>query len=292
MRLRPGSFLLVSRVFVLCHFCLFTTLSCFYLSADSKVSLGTKSEENEGDQTNSLELSSDEDETALENGQSISFSEESFSECSVGDHDAFDEEHYEGKSGDDIDLKNDEFCGSIEDSSFDEQEEEDGSRIASESDVDSHSQALDNLDEDEQSEKSDSEHKELSDASTCQEASQNLACRPADSAIPGRRPAGPARAAQFQGGRNSNRGSNFPPRGSVSLQRSGRPEADDGSLYVSNWGYRSNLIDQNGNFQRATTDLKNYIASYKSKYIYYFDLVNGRYPQVWLIPISPYCLLI
>lgn len=269
-------------------------MSCFHLSADSKVSLGAKTEENEGDQTNSLELSSDEeDETALEKGKSISFSEESSSdEFSVGCHDAFDEEHYEEKNGDDINLKNDEFCGSIvdeqfpeefddaEESSFDEQEEEDGSRIASESDDDSHSQALDNLDEDEQSEKSDPEHKELSGSSTDQEARQNIACRPADSAFPGRRTAGPARTAQFQGGRNSNRGSNFPPRSSASLQRSGRPEADDGSLYVSNWGYRSNLIDQNGNFQRATTDLKNYIASYKSKYIYYFDLVNGRYPQV------------
>lgn len=61
-------------------------------------------------------------------------------------------------------------------------------------------------------------------------------------------------------------------------QRAG--EAEDGSsLFISNWGFRSNLIDQNGNFQRATTDLKNYIVSYKSKYLYFFDLVNGRYPQ-------------
>ena len=55
---------------------------------------------------------------------------------------------------------------------------------------------------------------------------------------------------------------------------------DDGSVaYVSNWGYRSNLIDQNGRFQRATTNLKNYITYYKAKYCFYFDLVNGRYPQ-------------
>lgn len=55
---------------------------------------------------------------------------------------------------------------------------------------------------------------------------------------------------------------------------------EEGSnMFLSNWGHRSNLFDQNGNIQRATSDLKNYIAYYKAKYYYYFDLVNMRYPQ-------------
>lgn len=54
---------------------------------------------------------------------------------------------------------------------------------------------------------------------------------------------------------------------------------DSSNLFMSNWGHRSNLFDQNGNIQRATTELKNYIAFYKAKYYYYFDLVNMRYPQ-------------
>lgn len=79
--------------------------------------------------------------------------------------------------------------------------------------------------------------------------------------------------------RNSRPFALVPRRGGMT-PKNPRGEAEDGSsLFISNWGFRSNLIDQNGNFQRATTDLKNYIVSYKSKYLFFFDLVNGRYPQ-------------
>lgn len=98
----------------------------------------------------------------------------------------------------------------------------------------------------------------------------------------GRRPpAGPRgdRVSMPNERRNSRPFALVPRRGGMA-PKTPRGEAEDGSsLFISNWGFRSNLVDQNGNFQRATTDLKNYIVSYKSKYLYFFDLVNGRYPQ-------------
>lgn len=79
--------------------------------------------------------------------------------------------------------------------------------------------------------------------------------------------------------RNSRPFALVPRRGGMTPKNPRGEAEDSSSLFISNWGFRSNLIDQNGNFQRATTDLKNYIVSYKSKYLYFFDLVNGRYPQ-------------
>ncbi|KAJ6225875.1 hypothetical protein RDWZM_004420 [Blomia tropicalis] len=85
------------------------------------------------------------------------------------------------------------------------------------------------------------------------------------------------------GNGNSNRkiGNHYrrPNNGNQTNRNDPKRQSGQWSTFVCNWGHRSNLIDQNGNFQRATTDLKNYIAYYKAKYYFYFDLVNGRYPQ-------------
>lgn len=116
---------------------------------------------------------------------------------------------------------------------------------------------------------------------TLKDPKQSVGRRPFVPSLRGRRggPIGPRFNSSFLPARNNR---NQEVRRNVPFQRFNKFEnkSDDGSVgFVSNWGYRSNLIDQDGNFQRATTDLKNYIAFYKAKYNYFFDLVNGRYPQ-------------
>ncbi|OTF70630.1 hypothetical protein BLA29_005494 [Euroglyphus maynei] len=49
--------------------------------------------------------------------------------------------------------------------------------------------------------------------------------------------------------------------------------------YLNVWGHRTNIVDMNGRIQRVIPELNNYLAVYKARYLYYFDLVNGKYPQ-------------
>ncbi|KPM02195.1 hypothetical protein QR98_0006030 [Sarcoptes scabiei] len=70
-----------------------------------------------------------------------------------------------------------------------------------------------------------------------------------------------------------------------SVSRSSSPSTTNDSNRLRNnrpnfWGNRSNLQDENGVARRSATKLNSYVAKYRSKYYFYFDLINGNYPQL------------
>lgn len=67
--------------------------------------------------------------------------------------------------------------------------------------------------------------------------------------------------------------------GQVGIGEYHREATDDRGPLMDSWGRRSNLLDQQGQPQRITSELPHYICQYKSKYSFYFDLIPGRYPQ-------------
>ncbi|KAH9515872.1 hypothetical protein DERF_006647 [Dermatophagoides farinae] len=54
---------------------------------------------------------------------------------------------------------------------------------------------------------------------------------------------------------------------------------DNDNPYLNVWGHRTNIVDRNGHIHRVVMELNNYLAVYRARYFYYFDLVNGKYPQ-------------